>query len=202
MEGIEAESGEDIPCRHLSAVVVAGITARRGAIELTPHLLHQLLGAFRLTREVIEIDRMMTRLVAVGILSDEAAGVAVHLAAGGSKAEVLVEFLQEGFLAAKEVDETFRILRHEPHILPGVALDETRLLVRERIEAFHPIAVFVLRTEETCGGVEEVAVEEAAAVKTLVVIHVPEFLGHGGYTGIIETLLHGDADALVLQGLR
>ena len=71
----------------------------------------------------------MAGLVAVSILSDEAAGIAVDFAAGGGKAEVLVEFLQEGFLVTEEVDEALRILRHKPHILPGVALHKTRLLV-------------------------------------------------------------------------
>ena len=80
MERIEPKCREDIPSRHLATVVVTGIPARRGTIELAAHLLHQLLRAFRLACEVLEIHGVVAGLIAVGILPNEAAGVTVDLA--------------------------------------------------------------------------------------------------------------------------
>ena len=98
IERIEAQRREDIPGRHLSAVVVTGIAAGCLVIECTAHLIHQLLSAPGLTGKVIKIDGMMTGFVAVGILTDKSAGIAIHLTAGSSKGKVLVELLDEALL--------------------------------------------------------------------------------------------------------
>ena len=54
-------------------------------------MIDQLLGALRPSGEGVEIDGMVTGLVAVGILSDETRGIAVHLTAGGCEGEVLIK---------------------------------------------------------------------------------------------------------------
>ena len=61
----------------------------------------------------------MTWLVAVCILPDEAAGVSVDLARSSGQTEVFVKFLQKCLLASEKVNQTLRILWHEPHILPA-----------------------------------------------------------------------------------
>ena len=49
---------------------------------------------------------------------------------------------------------------------------------------------------------KEVFVEHTTTIETLVVIHFPEFLCHQCHAGVVESLFHGDADALILKSLR
>ena len=114
----------------------------------------------------------MAWLVAVRVLPDEAARVAVDLARSGGQTEILVKFLQKRLFASEKVYQTLRILRHKPHVLPCITLNKTRLLVAERIETFHPVAVFVFRTEKSSLRVEKVLVKHAAAIETLVIFNL------------------------------
>ena len=93
-------------------------------------------------------------------------------------------------------------MRHEPHILPGVAFHEAGLLVRQRVEALDPVTIFIFRAEEASLGVEEIFVEHAATIEPFVVFSLAKFFGHQGHASVIKALLHSDADALVLKGLR
>ena len=202
IERIETQRREDVPGRHLAAVIVAGVTAGSGIVELAAYLLHQLLSAPGLTRKVIEIDGMVARLVAVSILADEPAGIAVHLAARLRQGEVLVELLDERLHAAEQLDKALRVLRHKPHVLPGVALHEAGILVAQRVERLYPLPFVVLGLEEARGRVEEVAVELAAPKETLVVLLLAKLLGHRSHAPVVEGLLHRDAHAGALQVLR
>ena len=202
VEGIEAESREDVPSRHLSAVVIACITAWRGIIELAAHLLDKFLCTPRLASEVIKIDCVVTWFVAVRILTNEAAGIAIHFAARLRKREVLVKLLDERLHTAKEVDESLRVLRHKPHVLPGVTLHEARLFVTEWVERLNPVALVVLRLEEARSGVEEVTIKLAALDETLVVGLLAEFLCNGSHAPVVEGLFHSDGHADVLLVLR
>ena len=171
-------------------------------VELAAHLLHQFLCAFGFARKIVQIHGVMAGLVAVGVLPDETAGVTVHLATGGGQTEVLIKLLQEAFFATKEVDETLRIVWHEPHVLPSVAFHKAGLLIAERVKALYPIAFLVLRTEEASLGVKEVFVIHTATEESFIGRHFIQLFGNSSHTGIIEALLKGDADAGVLQCLR
>ena len=104
IERIESKGREYVPCRHLPAIVVAGITAWSGIIERAAHLVHQLLRLVGPACKVIQVYGMVTRLVAMGILPDESACIAVDLSAGGSQGEILVEFADERVVSTEQFD--------------------------------------------------------------------------------------------------
>ena len=76
INGIEAQGAEDVPCRHLSAVIIAAQTVGSGVIEAVEHFTNQFGGSARLACDGVEICHVVARLVAMGILSDESGHVA------------------------------------------------------------------------------------------------------------------------------
>ena len=101
---------------------------------------------------------MVAWFIAMCILSDESACIAVSLAARSCESEVLVKFLNKALRTAEQVDHTLRVVRNEPHILPCISFDKAALFITKRIERFYPLTIIVLWTEETGLLVEEVAV--------------------------------------------
>ena len=120
--------------------------------------MHKLLGARGLARKVVQIYGVVAGLVAMGILADESAGIAVALAAGGGEGEVLIEFLDEVLCTAKEVNHALGVVGHKPHVLPCVSFNEAGLFVTEGVEGLNPFALVVLGAEEARFLMEEVAV--------------------------------------------
>ena len=67
---IEAEGAHDIPRRHGSLVLVAGIALGAGIVHLVHYLPCTQLGLPRLTCIVVEIRHVLDRLIAVRVLSE------------------------------------------------------------------------------------------------------------------------------------
>ena len=71
-DGVEAEGGEQIPRRHLAAVVVAAEAVGRGVVLITQDHADALLRFPRVIGPVIEIGDVVRGLVAVDVAADDA----------------------------------------------------------------------------------------------------------------------------------
>src|SRR5664279_184004 len=90
---IEAQGAENVPSRHLTAVVVAAQRVGLGAVLGSDHLMHSLLGLPRLAGVAVEVNDVMARLVAVPVLADAALNVIGSSAVAGL--EQLAELSRE-----------------------------------------------------------------------------------------------------------
>ena len=121
---VETERGHDIPCRHLTYVLVT-----RKAIRLVRvHRSHNLVDAVGslpwLTKHSVEVDDMVAWLVAVNILANKTRDIwryilALELSIGSEEA---VELLDSLLYATEALNEQVEILRNKPQILPCVTL--------------------------------------------------------------------------------
>ena len=72
---IEAHRGKDVPGRHLAGIFVAGKAVGLVGIELGHDLTDQVCGLPGLAEHGVEVQDVVARLVAVGILADQAGNV-------------------------------------------------------------------------------------------------------------------------------
>ena len=68
-DGVEAEGGEDVPGRGLSVVLVSAIAVGEGRVETVHHLSDPILRLPGLTAISVEIDHVLDRLVAMGVVA-------------------------------------------------------------------------------------------------------------------------------------
>ena len=197
---IESEGGEDVPCRHLSDVLVAAEAVGCGVVELSHDVAQLGCGLPWLSGVVVEVDDMVAGLVAVGILSDESADVGRRLGAQVAlDGEELVELAEEGLLAAEEADESVRVVGHEPRVLPGVALGVVVGAVDhlDGVELGPELSVAAQCAHELQLGVEVAAIRLAALEEQLVVGALAQQPRHAGHAVVVETVFEGLGDGLV-----
>ena len=132
-DGVESQGGEDVPGRCLAVVLVAAVAVRTVGIEAVHHLADPVLRLPGLAAVAIEVDHVLDRLVAVGIvahvhdlhLADLVDGEAVvTVVEDGGQAEYRVHHLVELSLAAHQVDQSLWVVEHAPGVVPTVALRE------------------------------------------------------------------------------
>ena len=152
------------------------------------HLGGVLLRLPRLLNLVVEVDDVVARLVAVGVLANHAGAEDRQLLVGrGGIGKHAVEPLGEALLATDQADEVVDVMLDGPEILPAVALADV-FGVSFGLEILGEVALLVARLHERRGGVEDVAV----VLRTLV-----ELLGDVGFTHLFR---HA-GDAIVVVGI-
>ena len=188
VHGIEAHRAEDVPGRHLAAVLVSAETAGLVGVQLVHHLGGILLRLPRLLHLVVEVDDVVARLVAVGVLANHAGAEDRKLFVRiGGVSKHAVELLGEAFLATDQADEVVDVMLDGPEVLPAVALADV-FGVSFGLEILGEVALLVARLHERRGGVEDVAV----VLRTLV-----ELLGDVGFAHLFR---HA-SDAIVVVGI-
>ena len=157
-ELVEAHGVEDVPSRHLAAVFVARYTIGGIAILRLEDAVHEFLRAPGAVHIVVEVDGVVARLVAVGILANQTRDVgrefcAIDFAGCGKET---VEFAGESIFAAHKGDEAVHIVGNKPGPLPGrsFAIVVGTVLTAARVEGRAPLAVLILAAHEAHGGVE------------------------------------------------
>lgn len=183
-------------------VLVRGIL-----IHLAIDAAQQRCGLPRLTDIVVHIDDVVAWFVAMGILADETADIG-----GGIFAEVAmydkegIEFLCELLLTAEETHEAMDIMRHEPRILPRIALGEVVEAMHgvERIERSAELSFAVHTAHEIHAFVEIMSVALAAREEIVVVVGLAEDLRHLCGTpvskGIFEAFSGGLVRRVLIEG--
>ena len=158
--GIEAQTGEDVPCRHLAAVLVADDAFGRRGVHLVQQAARQLLRLPRLSHIIIKVSHMVARLVAVGVLPHQPRHVAhVELHFVRFEREEPVHFADERLAAAEKLDQAVHVVRHEEAVVPRCGLG----IVAARSELFErrgPVAVGLTAAEKADRAVENIHIVE------------------------------------------
>lgn len=68
IDGIEPESGKDVPCRHLPAVLIAAKPVGAVEVETAANAVHKQLGGFGTADVIIKVSHVVARFVAVRVL--------------------------------------------------------------------------------------------------------------------------------------
>ena len=102
---------------------------------------------------------MMARLVSVSILADETGNVRRRLRSlyYGRNREERVQLAEEGLLAAEALYQSSEIMRHQPCVLPAVALAiiiSTMCGCKRAVFLTEP-SLAVLASDESQGGVKQ-----------------------------------------------
>ena len=194
---IESHRREDVPRRHLTDVLVARKTIEVVGVHLAHRLAQQFRALPRLSDVVVHIENVVRRLVAVGILPDEAADVGRGIFAKVAfDDEERVELLDEFLFIAKHFHESVNVVGHEPRVLPRVALRKIVFAMgrTEGVEGLAPLACRGKSLDEAVGGVEMLLIEFATVHKILVISFFTEFFRHLRHApvrqGIFESFRH------------
>ena len=153
-----------------------------------------------------EVNHVVARLIALGVLADEAGHVAhltgaLHLARDGEKA---VQLGNQLLVAAVELGQTLEVLLHVPCVLPCVAVGVLSAHVaglrqREGAERSGPSALGILRAHEAGLRVEDVPVVFAALQEELVVCLLAQGLRELGGAVIVVSVLQRAGYALFVD---
>ena len=195
-DGIEAQRREDIPGRHLPAVLVADDALGRRGIHLVEQAARQLLRLPRHADITIEVGHVVARLIAVCILAHEARDVVqADILVRGFEREEAVELPDEGLAAAEELLEAVHVVRSEEAVLPrrglGVVASGDELL-----EGRRPAAVALPPAEEAGRAVEDIDIVERPAVILRGNVAAAQRLGHAGDRPVVIGVFEDTGDRL------
>ena len=138
-------------------------------VEFCQSAAHEFCGLLRLAEHRIDVENVVARLVAVGILTDESGNVRRSLRALDYRthSEERVEFLKHPFLASEAVLKPPDVVGSEPGVLPSVALTIVvrTMLRREWIEWCAPASTTVPSAKKTGAAVKVVLPRLAASAE-------------------------------------
>ena len=144
---------------------------------------------------------MVARLVAVGVLADQAGNVAGNIVAGelARSGEEGVQRLERLSPGTEALLQAVQVVRDKPGVLPGVAfgVGGAEMVGVIGIEGLEEAAAAVLAPHEAGFGVEEVAVAVAALQEVRIVFLLAEFLGGLGEGPVGDGILHVEGQRLV-----
>ena len=171
----------------MSHVLIAAESVEVVAVHLAHSLSEQPCRLPGLSHIVVHIDDVVARLIAMGILSDESGDIGRCLSSHvAGDEEERVELGDESFFGAEEFHQSMHIVRHEPGILPCVALGVVVLTVygAEGVERLAELSVGAQSAHKSSFLVEVVPVGLAAVEEILVVGLLAQFFGHLRHTGV------------------
>ena len=114
--GIEAHSREDVPSRHLTAIVVSAKAIGRGTILGVKYFTHKFRSTVGASGHAVEIDNVVAGLVAVSIVAKQSTDIS-HIA-GKMNGKERIQFGYKFLATAKKFDKAGNIMLHVPCILP------------------------------------------------------------------------------------
>ena len=198
-DGIEAQAGEDVPRRHLAAVLVADDPRGRRGVHPVQQAARELLCPPRLPDIIVEVGHVVAGFVAVGILPHEPRHVAyveLHLVRFERKEPI--QFTDECRAAAEKPGEPVHVVRHEETVVPrrGLGIVAPR---GELFERLRPVAVRPAAAEETGRSVEDIGVVERPLrifPGDVVPAHSP---GHAGDRPVVVGIFQRAGDRLALD---
>ncbi len=154
---IKSHCAEDIPCRHLTAILVSATAGRCCVVHLRHYLADKLLRLGGLSAIVVHIGNVVARFVSVYILTDKSGYVLQILAVGfAASREKFVEFCLECLVTAHQLDKTENVVRNIEGILPRIGLREVEINFF-RVEILLPRTVLT-RTHKAAALVENMLV--------------------------------------------
>ena len=159
---VETHGREDVPSRHLPAVVIAAQSAYVAAIHAVHDGAYPKLRFPRLGSPCIKIGNVVTRLVAVHIAAHKAVGrdvfIVLVILFRQVHAEQFVKALAEHFFSAHLLHHAINIVRHVKREVPGVSLDKAFVVSLIRVHAFLKPSVGIARAGKTRLGMIDIAI--------------------------------------------
>ena len=191
---VHPQRRKNVPRRHLSHVLVARQSVRPVVVERREHLA-DLVGRFpRLPQHRIEVQNMVARFVAVGVLADQPRDVGRGLAAFDDRTyrKERIQLFNHLRTRAEQPFEALDIVRSQPGVLPGVALAVVVGAVRrgERIEGSAPALPRIPAPHEARRRVEIVAVAMAALLEILRILRLAQRFGGTRRRAVGQSVLH------------
>ena len=169
-------------------------------VQLRHHLAEERCCLGLPPEDTIEIDRVVARLIAVSILTDQAGYVGRSLGTGqvGGDGEEAVQLGDQPLLTTEAARQPLHILRHEEGVLPRIALAVVIIAVLGGggVKGGVPLAIAALAPHEAGHRVEEVVVGLAHLEEIGVVLLVPKVLRCFCKGGIGDRILHVVGNAL------
>ena len=191
---VHAQRREDVPRRHLTHILVARQSVRPVVVERREHLADLVGRLPRLPQHRIEVQNMVARFVAVGVLADQSRDVGRGLAAFDDRTyrKQRIEFFNHLRTRAEQPFEALDIVRSQPGVLPGVALAVVVGAVRrgERIEGRPPALPRIPAPHEARRRVEIVAVAMAALLEILRILRLAQRFGGTRRRAVGQSVLH------------
>ena len=191
---VHSQRREDVPCRHLTHVLVARQSVRPVVVERREHLADLVGRLPRLPQPRVEVQNMVARFVAVGVLPDQPRDVGRGLAAFDDRTyrKERIQLFNHLRTRAEQPFEALDIVRSQPGVLPGVALAVVVGAVRrgERIEGRPPALPRIPAPHEARRRVEIVAVAMAALLEILRILRLAQRLGGTRRRAVGQSVLH------------
>ena len=191
---VHSQRREDVPCRHLTHILVARQSVRPVVVERREHLADLVGRLPRLPQHRIEVQNMVARFVAVGVLPDQPRDVGRGLAAFDDRTyrKERIQLFNHLRTRAEQPFEALDIVRSQPGVLPGVALAVVVGAVRrgERIEGRPPALPRIPAPHEARRRVEIVAVAMAALLEILRILRLAQRLGGTRRRAVGQSVLH------------
>src|ERR1044072_6667525 len=157
-----------MPCRHLPAVFIPDQTVRLRFVKLVHDRPHARLRLPRLAHVIVKIGHVMTRLVPMRVLPDQARDV--YLFATSRLAlccEQLIELARKLRAPTHQRDEPANVLWCEERLLPSVRFSECKRNLA-RIERLNPASI-TARAHKAGGVIEDILVRLSPQVVALVI---------------------------------
>ena len=163
---IEAHGREDVPGRHLSAVVISAQATNIVAIHAVHDGTYPLLGLPRLTRPRKEVRYVMTGLIAMNVSSHQTVGRDILVVGvilwGQIHAEEFIQTLAEFGFASHLRHQAHDIVRNMKGEVPGISFNKTFVVGLVGIHPFLEFPIAVSRAGKTRVRVVHVAIRQGS----------------------------------------
>ena len=174
---IETDTVEHIPCRHLSAIVIATQSIRCVSIETVHDGAYPFLAFPRFFQVIVKVSDMMARLISMPIGTDTSLNI---MRAGNIirqfYREKLIQPLAEQFLTSF-IDISLHVLRHIPGILHGEpfcnvspAMYRSRTLIGNRSKRGAPVSFTVASAHIFRFGINQCLIRQGTVEEITVIV--------------------------------
>ena len=194
---IETEGSEEVPCRHLTAVLIATDPLRSVVVQFIKDLARQLLGTGGATEVIVKEGKVVARLIAMSILPDKPGDV-LEVSSRCGVAEEIVESVKHLLCSTVESNHPLHIVHGCKAVLPAIGLGVV-LAYLVRVKVCSPRSVLVTSTEKLGASVEEVDVIMSSPVVGVCNLFLPECIRHPSDAPVIISVLEGAGDGLVVR---
>ena len=194
---IETEGSEEIPGRHLTAVLIAADPLRSVVVQFIKDLTRQLLGAGGATQVIVKVGEVMARLIAMSILPDKTGDV-LEVSSRCGIAKEIVESVKHLLCSAVESNHPLHIVHGCKTVLPAIGFGVV-LAYLVRVKVSSPRSILLTSTEKLGASVEEMDVIVSSLVVGVCNLFLPECLRHPSDAPVIISVLEGAGDGLVVR---
>jgi len=143
--GIKAHCWKDIPCRHLSTVVIAAKSVNIVTVHFVHNFTNPVLTFPGLWSPRIEIRNMMARFVALHITAKHSFTRYIFCIRKklirNMHCKECIQTGNKAFVSSHDMNQAVHIMRNIKRIIPAVAFHETLIACLQKIKRFPPLSI-------------------------------------------------------------